>query len=319
MQRKTVFNYIIGFSLLGLLVALYQVYEHYFLGGAAICDLSSQLACSPITKSKYGELPFRSGMSLALWGAIWWVGLAGLAQLTKKGKELIRNQEFWVFLYSLAGLAFVGYLLVVELYILPQTTGEIIICPFCTIQHVLILIITFLSYKLIRGTFFRNLKFSFYKGDKIDPKPLFILATLFVVAFGGYFILRPAGQANYYDFAECLAEKNATMYGFDACPHCNAQKALIGKKAFKQEIDNKGFYVRCRPENEARQKLGPRADKLSTVKPLTADTTQREACSMNVGRGTPTWIIDGKKYAGEQSLGNLSKATGCPLPEGYNN
>jgi peroxiredoxin len=48
------------------------------------------------------------------------------------------------------------------------------------------------------------------------------------------------------------------MYGFDACPHCNRQKALIGQEAFQQELTGEGYYVKCRPQSEAEKEMGDR-------------------------------------------------------------
>lgn len=153
---------------------------------------------------------------------------------------------------------------------------------------------------------------------KLDPRPFFLIGIAVLVLGGGYLILGGGGaQQDHYAFAECLANESATMYGFDACPHCNRQKALIGNDAFQQELDDAGYYVRCRPESEAAQELGDTASRIATVEPLNASTTQGEACTINVGAGTPTWVIDGEKYVGEQSLQTLAEATGCPLPEGY--
>lgn len=153
---------------------------------------------------------------------------------------------------------------------------------------------------------------------QLDPKPFFLIGIVVVLAAGGWFILGSGGASeNYHDFASCLAEEGATMYGFDACPHCNRQKTLMGQEAFKQELDDPGYYVRCRPQSEASQQLSDRADRISSVEPLQPSDTQGDACEVNVGSGTPTWVIDGEKYVGEQSLRNLAEATGCPLPEGY--
>ncbi|MDY6769432.1 MAG: hypothetical protein SVU88_00500 [Candidatus Nanohaloarchaea archaeon] len=155
-------------------------------------------------------------------------------------------------------------------------------------------------------------------GRKLDPRPFFAIGIVAVLAIGGWVILGGGGGSqNYYDFAACLADNNATMYGFDACPHCNRQKTLIGREAFKQEIDDRGLYVRCRPRSEAQQQLGDRADRIASVEPLQPSDTQGDACAVNVGAGTPTWVIDGQKYVGEQSIRDLSQVTGCPLPEGY--
>ncbi len=153
---------------------------------------------------------------------------------------------------------------------------------------------------------------------KLDPKPFFFLGIVAVIAVGAWFILGTGGSnQNYYDFASCLADEGATMYGFDACPHCNRQKSIIGQDAFKKNLTDRGYYVECRPESEAGEQLGDRADRISSVEPLSPEDTQGEACEVNVGQGTPTWVINGEKYVGEQSLVTLSEATGCALPAGY--
>lgn len=154
-------------------------------------------------------------------------------------------------------------------------------------------------------------------GEKqLDPRPFFVIGIIAVIAAGGYLIFDVGGeQANYYDFADCITDAGATKYGFDACPHCNKQKNIIGRDAFKQEIDDAGYYVRCRPEAEASKELGERAEYISSVEPLESGTTQGEACEVNVGSGTPTWVIDGERYVGEQELEDLAALTGCPLPE----
>lgn len=88
-------------------------------------------------------------------------------------------------------------------------------------------------------------------------------------------------------FAQCLASKKVTMYGAYWCSHCQNQKALFGD-AFKYVP-----YVEC-TENE----------KLCTAKGV---------------QGFPTWIVtDARgaetKLVGEQSFEELSRASGCALP-----
>ncbi len=151
---------------------------------------------------------------------------------------------------------------------------------------------------------------------KLDPKPFFAIGIVLVIAAGGYFFFGMGGEnVQHREFASCLADSNATMYGFDACPHCNRQKSMIGHEAFRENFSDRGFYVKCRPDSEATKELGERAHMISTVEPLSPDDTQGDACEANVGAGTPTWVIDGEKYVGEQSMEKLAELTGCPLPE----
>jgi len=49
----------------------------------------------------------------------------------------------------------------------------------------------------------------------------------------GFVVLKPEKQPALAldSFAQCLAQKEVTMYGADWCPHCQKQKQLFGKSA----------------------------------------------------------------------------------------
>jgi hypothetical protein len=81
------------------------------------------------------------------------------------------------------------------------------------------------------------------------------------------------------DFAQCLTDNGAVMYGAYWCSHCNAQKSDFGDSF--EHIN----YVEC------------------------ADDTER--CTADGIEGFPTWVIDGQKYQGKQSLKMLGQLTGC--------
>lgn len=83
-------------------------------------------------------------------------------------------------------------------------------------------------------------------------------------------------------FAQCLAEKGATMYGADWCPHCQNEKKAFGS-SFRFVP-----YVEC-PDNPK----------------------QCLAAGIN---GYPTWIFpDGRRLEGEQGIEKLSQESGCPI------
>ncbi|MGE0793172.1 MAG: peptidylprolyl isomerase [Candidatus Woesearchaeota archaeon] len=87
-------------------------------------------------------------------------------------------------------------------------------------------------------------------------------------------------------FAKCLTEKGAKMYGAYWCSHCNAQKESFGEAVTYIN------YVECDSNGE---------------------NSQYELCSeMNI-EGFPTWIIDGKQYAGRQTHEKLAEITGCEM------
>ena len=88
-------------------------------------------------------------------------------------------------------------------------------------------------------------------------------------------------------FAECLTEEGAIFYGSFECPHCNTQKGLFGESMHHVK------YVECGPLR------GP----------------QNSICRTAGVEAYPTWVIDGSKYTGSQSLERLSELTSCELDE----
>ncbi len=115
-----------------------------------------------------------------------------------------------------------------------------------------------------------------------------ILAMVIVVAGLIGFSVYSSRQPGQHDtFAQCLTEKKATFYGAFWCPHCQAEKALIGKS---MKYIN---YVEC----------------------STPDANgQTQICKDKKIETYPTWeFADGSRLSGEISLQELSDKTSCPL------
>ncbi len=113
---------------------------------------------------------------------------------------------------------------------------------------------------------------------------VFVLLVVIGVAVKTYQNTKP-GELD--EFAQCLTENGAKMYGADWCPNCQAQKQMFGSSF--EYID----YVQC-------------------------DITP-EACTAEGVDGYPTW----KKHTGEEStlagkgvqpLILLAETFGCELP-----
>jgi hypothetical protein len=99
-----------------------------------------------------------------------------------------------------------------------------------------------------------------------------------------------ADKAKLDDFARCLGQKKAVMYGAFYCDHCKEQKDRFGESA--QYLP----YVEC-------------------VEKGTRKIT--EQCKALGIRRTPTWIFEqsGERVDGKVlSLQELSQKTGCRLP-----
>lgn len=115
--------------------------------------------------------------------------------------------------------------------------------------------------------------------------------TLVVVAAVLIFVFSPSGNSEsdeLADFAQCVTDSGAVMYGAYWCGHCQSQKESFG--------DSWGLvnYVECDPRgNGARPEL----------------------CEQNGITGYPTWIYgDGQKASGVQQLSTIASRTGCQLP-----
>ena len=85
------------------------------------------------------------------------------------------------------------------------------------------------------------------------------------------------------NFATCLTENGAEMYGLYNCGHCNDQKEMFGG-AFE-----KVNYIEC--------------------------SVDQQKCAEKNIKGVPIWFFaDGSSASGVQSFVKLAQKTGCPLP-----
>jgi len=93
-------------------------------------------------------------------------------------------------------------------------------------------------------------------------------------------------------FAQCLTQKNATMYGTFWCPHCAATKKRFGTSF--QYIN----YIECDPRGEK---------------------AQSEFCIVKGIDKYDTWeFADGSKVVSEPSFETLGLKTGCAPPGAAN-
>jgi hypothetical protein len=111
-----------------------------------------------------------------------------------------------------------------------------------------------------------------------------------VIGYGAYkYAKRDAAPDPRVAFGQCLTDKGAKFYGAFWCPHCSAQKKLLGK-GFK-----KVTYVECGVPGDNR--------------------AQMPECKEAKIEGYPTWTFaDGSRVSGEQRLEDLAEKTGCELP-----
>ncbi len=121
------------------------------------------------------------------------------------------------------------------------------------------------------------------KKAKTNIKKYFIFSALIIAAIliSYTFYVRAQNPGKYDDFAQCLTEKGAIIYGNDYCQYTAKQLNFFGKS------EKYLSYVRC-SENE----------QLCDEKGITT---------------TPTWEINGKMYSQVQTFEKLSAITGCEI------
>ncbi len=110
------------------------------------------------------------------------------------------------------------------------------------------------------------------------------LAIIFVVVVLStvFFLPKDSGKyGNLDEFARCLGEKGAVMYGAYWCGHCQNQK-----KAFGQSFRHIK-YVEC--------------------------TEDPKSCELAGIEGYPTWKIASTTIVGEVPLERLAEVSGCVL------
>ena len=121
-------------------------------------------------------------------------------------------------------------------------------------------------------------------------------STIFIVGFAVILVLvilavelsTSSGPTIYDDFAQCLSDSGAKMYGVYWCSHCKEQK---------EKFDNSKYipYIECDPRG---------------------DNANPSACEAAGVDGYPTWVFgNGEKVSGTRTLTELALKSGCGLPE----
>ncbi len=117
----------------------------------------------------------------------------------------------------------------------------------------------------------------------------FVTALLIVAAFGVVIYLGVRKRGHRLDaFAQCLAAKQAKMYGAYWCPHCADQKAMF------ESSGHYLLYVECG---------------------VPGSRDEAQVCKDAGIKHFPTWeFAGGDRLEGTQSLQFLGTKTGCSLP-----
>jgi len=265
-------------GVISLFVSLYLIKDHYD-AGASVCDAGGSFSCSVVNRSAYSEL---FGVPVAIFGAIWCGVLVFGAWRVLQGDK-INYYLTAILLWSFLGVLFIVYMVIAEIIL-----GAI--CPFCTVIHILTLIIFYYSIKLFRdiqvipeiGSFIYNMRYVLVS--------VFVACMIPIIVAGTY--VEPPAPEVVLDLASCITSKHIKMYGSDGCGHCQHQKKIFGESFAQIE------YVDCYNTKEG-----------------------KKACEDNEIHNFPTWVKfdesgnEVERAKGVQTLEKMEAFSGCKMPE----
>ncbi|HEY7716755.1 MAG TPA: vitamin K epoxide reductase family protein [Candidatus Binatia bacterium] len=208
------------------------------------------------------------GMPTSFWGFLAYGLLAAVAW-----NRDATNRWRWAWVISLFGLFYSLYLTAISFFELQAA------CPYCLASLGLMATIFALT------TFQRPKNLPQFSWGPWLAKTVGAAAVGVLVLhlhYAGYWGSAPGPEDPWVrSLAEHLTKNNAKFYGASWCPHCNEQKNLFGSSVKRIP------YVECSPG-------GPRAP-------------QAQDCKDKNIQSYPTWIINGQRLTGVQSLDALAQ------------
>jgi uncharacterized membrane protein len=272
MKKDKLFLKIIMYlSIIGFLTSVYLVQNHLSppTSGSA-CDISETISCSLVNSSVFSEL---FNVPVAVFGALWFVILFFLSLKAEKKTPLFSGMLLW----SIAGVLFVIYMIIAEIILQA-------ICPYCTVVHVITLIVFVLSIFL-----YQNNKKPKKKELIKVLKPWIILVVILNLLPILFFNIFSENQKDHTELAKCINEKGVNMYGSFRCSFCAKTRSMFGT-AF-QYINE----IECHPQGE---------------------NPQTELCLEKGVQETPLWVLEPegneiKRHSGFLSIDELKEFSGC--------
>ena len=210
------------------------------------------------------------GLPTSLWGFLMYAALATVAWNKRADSQW---KLAWVI--SLFGLFYSVYLTWVSLFELQAA------CPYCLTSLTLMTII-FVTVTLQRPANLPRFAWGPWLAKSVGGAVVVVLAIH--LYYAGVWGDAPRPEDPWIrGLAEHLTNTGAKFYGSYWCPHCAEQKEMFGASVKRLP------YVECSP-------AGPSAP-------------QAAECNAKNIQGYPTWIINGERLNGTQSLESLAQAS----------
>jgi uncharacterized membrane protein/glutaredoxin len=215
------------------------------------------------------------GMPTSFWGFLTYGVLAAVSW-----NRYADNQWRWAWVISLFGLLFSLYLTSMAIFDLKAT------CPYC-LTSLGIMAVIFIMTTFQKPANLPNFSWGPWLGKSAGVGAAIVVALH--LYFAGYWGDAPGPEDPWVKgLAEHLAKSDAKFYGASWCPHCQEQKKLFGSSVKRLP------YVECSPG-------GPQAP-------------QAAVCKDKDIQSYPTWIINGQRSTGVQSLDTLAQLTKYTAP-----
>lgn len=217
------------------------------------------------------------GMPTSFWGFLTYALLGAIAWNKRRD-----NQWKFAWVVAIFGLLYSLYLTSVSFFELQSA------CPYCLTSLGLMAAI-FITLVFQRPDNLRQFSWGPWLAKSVGSALVVIVALH--LHYAGYWG-KTAGPEDPWiqGLAEHLTRTDAKFYGASWCPHCSDQKELFGPSASRVP------YVECSPS-------GPKAP-------------QAPICKEKNIESYPTWIINGNRYTGTQSLDALAQYSKYNAQEG---
>lgn len=208
------------------------------------------------------------GMPTSFWGLLTYAFLAAVAW-----NKYSDSQWKLAWFVSVVGVAYSLYLTGISLFVLQAA------CPYCLASLALMTAIL-VTTRVQKPADLPRFSWGPWLAKSMGAAVVLVLALH--LHYAGYWG-KAAGPEDPWirGLAEHLSRNEAKFYGASWCPHCTDQKELFGASARRLP------YVECSPG-------GP-------------NTRQAAACNDAGIKSYPTWVINGERYTGTQTLDALAQ------------
>jgi uncharacterized membrane protein/glutaredoxin len=208
------------------------------------------------------------GLPTAFWGFLTYALLAAIAWNKPSAPQW---KLAWI--VTVFGLTYSLYLTGISFFVLKAA------CPYC-LASLALMISIFAVVLYVRPPDLPAIHWPTWLAKTVGVALVLVLALH--LQYAGYWGKAPQPEDPWIrGLADHLAKTDAKFYGASWCPHCREQKESFGASAHRVP------YIECSPGGPK----GPSA----------------RACVEARIQTYPTWVINGQRYVGTQTLENLAQ------------